>query len=182
MMKKKEDVPFAETNRPDVMSNIQAERAILGAILLDNALFDAAKVLDPDDFMLDAHRLIFSHIAQMIERGEAADIVTLAEELRSTHELDKIGELPVAYIASLGEDTIRYRPAVYSWAGIVKGKSLLRQLAKCCDSALKKTYDGESGMEIITCLRGELDDIERQARTGLRSELEVKETHERVNR
>ena len=41
----------------------------------------------------------------MIERGEAADIVTLAEELRSTHELDKIGELPVAYIASLGEDT-----------------------------------------------------------------------------
>ena len=171
MMKKKEDVPFAETNRPDVMSNIQAERAILGAILLDNALFDAAKVLDPDDFMLDAHRLIFSHIAQMIERGEAADIVTLAEELRSTHELDKIGELPVAYIASLGEDTIRYRPAVYSWAGIVKGKSLLRQLAKCCDSALKKTYDGESGMEIITCLRGELDDIERQARTGLRSEL-----------
>ena len=171
MMKKKEDVPFAETNRPDVMSNIQAERAILGAILLDNALFDAAKVLDPDDFMLDAHRLIFSHIAQMIERGEAADIVTLAEELRSTNELNNIGELPICYIASLGEDTIRYRPAVRSWAGIVKGKSLLRQLAKCCDSALKKTYDGESGMEIITCLRGELDDIERQARTGLRSEL-----------
>ncbi len=171
MMNKKDDTPIAETNRPDAMSNIQAEKAILGAILLDNSLFEAAKVLDADDFMLDAHRVIFSHIAQMIERGDAADIVTLSEELRSTHELDKIGDLPIAYIASLGEDTIRYRPAVRSWAGIVKGKSLLRQLAKCCESALKKTYDGESGMEIITCLRRELDDIDRQARTGLRSEL-----------
>ncbi len=171
MMKKKDDSPIAETNRPDVMSNIQAEKGILGAILLDNSLFKDAKVLDVDDFMLDSHRIIFSNIGKMIERGDAADIVTLAEELRSTHELDKIGELPVSYIASLGEDTIRYRPAVRSWAGIVKGKSLLRHLAKCCESALKKTYDGESGMEIITCMRGELDDIERQARTGLRSEL-----------
>ena len=171
MMKKKDDAPIAETNRPDALSNIQAEKAILGAILLDNSLFESAKVLGPDDFMLDAHRVIFLHIAQMIDHGEAVDPVTLAEDLRSTHDLDKVGELPIAYIASLGEDTIRYRPAVHSWTGIVKGKSLLRQLAKCCDSALKKTYDGESGMEIITCLRGELDDIERQARTGLRSEL-----------
>ena len=43
MMKKKDDAPIAETNRPDAMSNIQAEKAILGAILLDNSLFEAAR-------------------------------------------------------------------------------------------------------------------------------------------
>ena len=176
MMKKKYDASIAETNRPDALSSIQAEKAILGSILLDNALFDAAKVLDPDDFMLDAHRNIYLHIKQMIGRGEAVDPITLVEDMRGSGDLEAVGTMPVAYISDLSADTIRYRPSVRSWVGIVKGKSLLRHLAKCCESALKKTYDGGSGMEIITCLRGELDDIERQARTGLRSELEVKET------
>jgi replicative DNA helicase len=150
-------------------SNVSAEKAIIGAVLLDNGLWDAVRSLEPEDFSLDSHRLIFQHIGEMLERGEAADPVTLVEEMRTTKTLEKVGELPVSYISSLSEDTIRYRPAVKDWARIVKAKSLHRRLIGLCNAATEKCYEGERGGAIISFLRENLDDIEACANRGLRA-------------
>lgn len=164
-------------NRPDLPlpANVDAERAILGAILLDNSLFEPVSTLEPEDFSLSSHRLIFLFIAEMLQGGDAVDIVTLVERLRADKQLDSIGDCPVAYIASLSEDTIRYRKSVRDWARIVKAKSLQRRLIACCQTAAQKAFDGESGRDIIAFLRENIDDIERAANRGMRPETVVTE-------
>jgi replicative DNA helicase len=63
-------------------ASVEAERSILGAILLDNPSYnEAAEKLRADDFSLDSHRRIYSRMAEMIDAHRAVDIVTLAEEL-----------------------------------------------------------------------------------------------------
>lgn len=160
---------------PPLPANVSAEKAILGAILLDNSLFDPVRTLDADDFSLYSHRLIFLFIADMLQAGDAVDIVTLVERLRSQKQLDSIGECPVAYIASLSEDTIRYQKSVRDWARIVKAKSLQRRLITCCQTAVQKAFDGESGRDIIAFLRENIDEIERAANRGMRPETVVTE-------
>lgn len=150
-------------------SNVSAEKAILGAVLLDNALFEATAPLEADDFSLDAHRAIYLHIAEMMERGEGVDPVTLVEDLRAAKDLERVGESPVAYINDLSADTIRFRPSVRDWVRIVKAKSLQRKLIGVCTSAANKAWEGESGFTIISVLRDHLDEIESSARKGMRS-------------
>src|SRR5579859_1346136 len=122
MTKKEQDKPLP--------ANVSAERALLGAVCLDNSLYAATTVLDPEDFSLESHRLIYSHIAAMMERGEAVDLVTLTEDLGP--ELHSISDTPVAYLSDLSTDTIRYAPSVKDWARIIKAKSLQRQLLSVC--------------------------------------------------
>ena len=84
--------------------NIQAEQALVGGLLLDNAAFD--KVADrvvSDDFYRIEHRLIFEAITKLSEEGKPADVVTVSEAISRTGKLDKAGG--VAYIGSLANDT-----------------------------------------------------------------------------
>lgn len=157
-----------EPDRP-LPANVPAEKAILGACLLDNDLYAATIVLEPDDFSLESHRLIYAHMGEMIERGEAADLVTLAEDMRSNGDLSRMGEGPVAYLSGLSEDTIRYKQSVRDWVRIVKAKSLLRQLIGACSSAIEKAYQGERGSDILSALRENIDEIESTAKRGMRT-------------
>jgi replicative DNA helicase len=143
-----------------VPANVQAEKAILGAVLLDNSLFSAARTLQPDDFSLDSHRLIYLHILEMIDRGQAVDPVTLVEDMGANGTLKKVGLCPVAYICDLGADTIRYKPSVQEWVRIVKGKALLRRLIAVCSSAVNKAFDGERAGYIVGSMKSELEEIE----------------------
>ena len=87
-------------------SNVEAERSLLGAILLDNALYtDAGAALKPDDFFLDSHRRIYSRMLEMADTNRPIDLVTLSEELSRHKELEAIGG--VAYLASLTDGTPR---------------------------------------------------------------------------
>ena len=80
--------------------SMEAERSILGAILLDNSLYDqAAEHLTPDDFSLDAHRRIYSRMRDLQETGRPVDMITLVEELDRRKEVEAIGG--VAYLSSL---------------------------------------------------------------------------------
>src|SRR6266545_6046403 len=79
--------------------NIEAERSILGAILLDNFCYTQAAAMHTDDFSLDSHRRIFSRMVELSESGRAIDYVTLSEELSRHKELEAIGG--VSYLASL---------------------------------------------------------------------------------
>ena len=68
-------------------ASIEAERSILGAILLDNLLFDQAAELKPDDFSLDGHRRIFSRMRDLQDTGRPVDMITLDEELDRRKEV-----------------------------------------------------------------------------------------------
>src|SRR5271155_3078791 len=106
-------------------ANIDAERAILGAVLLENALYnEAAERLRAEDFALDSHQRIFARMGELIDSGRAVDIFTLSEELARRKEVEAIGG--VAYLASLTEGLPR-RLSIEDYVRIVKDKSLLRQ-------------------------------------------------------
>src|SRR5205823_11647287 len=91
-------------------ASIDAERSILGAILLDNFAYNqAAESLRPDDFALDAHRRIYSRMLDLAESNRPIDLVTLAEELSRRREVEAVGG--VAYLSSL-TDGLPHRPNI----------------------------------------------------------------------
>src|SRR5208283_5631979 len=80
--------------------SMDAERSILGSILLDNTLWDqAASALVEDHFSLDAHRRIYGRMKSLRDTGAPIDMVTLVEELDRRKEVEAIGG--VAYLSSL---------------------------------------------------------------------------------
>jgi replicative DNA helicase len=142
-------------------ANLDAEKTILGAILLDNAAHaEAAEALKSDDFSLDSHRRIFLRMSELVDSGRTVDIVTLANELSRYKEVESVGG--VAYLASLTEGLPR-RPVIEDYVRIVKDKSMLRRLMGICSAAIAKAAD--QSQDAI----GVLDETESQL-------LEVSET------
>jgi replicative DNA helicase len=120
-------------------ASVEAERSILGAILLDNHSYnEAAERLRAEDFSLDSHRRIYARMAELIDGRHAVDIVTLSEELARRKEVEAVGG--VAYLASLTEGLPR-RPSIEEYVRIVKDKSLGRQLIGICSTAITRAAD-----------------------------------------
>jgi replicative DNA helicase len=131
-------------------ANIDAEKTILGAILLDNAAHsEAAEKLEAEDFALDSHRRIFLRMSQLMDTQRAVDIVTLANELSRFKEVESVGG--VAYLASLTEGLPR-RPVIEEYIRIVKEKSLARKLMAICSLAIARAAEGSD--PIIDVLGG----------------------------
>src|ERR1700689_1102273 len=106
--------------------NLEAERSILGAVLLDNhALNAAVEKIKSDDFFLPQHRQIFERMLQLGERQQAIDIITLVEDLPRRGELEAAGG--IAYLSQLADGLPRITN-VEHYARIVKEKSVLRNL------------------------------------------------------
>jgi replicative DNA helicase len=121
--------------------NLEAERSVLGAILVHNDAFNlAAQVIDSRDFYRDAHRRIFDKMVALNERHHAIDFVTLKEELARAGELDEAGG--PAYIASLADGVPRATNVEY-YARIVKEKSTLRNLIYAANKILTNAYEGD---------------------------------------
>ena len=119
--------------------SLEAERSILGAILLDNSLYDqAAESLLPDDFSLDAHRRVYSRMRDLRETGRPVDMITLVEELDRRKEVEAIGG--VAYLSSL-IDGVPERPSIEHYVHIVRNKSLLRGLINVAQNAIAEAID-----------------------------------------
>jgi replicative DNA helicase len=106
--------------------NLEAERSILGAILLDNhALNAAVEKLRAEDFFLTQHRHIFERMIQLGEKQQAIDTVTLMEDLSRSGTLESAGG--VAYLSQLADGLPRVTN-VQHYARIVKEKAVLRSL------------------------------------------------------
>jgi replicative DNA helicase len=132
--------------------NLEAERSVLGAILVHNDAFNlAAQVIDSNDFYRDAHRRIFDKMVALNERHDAIDFVTLKEELARSGQLDEVGG--PAYIASLADGVPRATNVEY-YARIVKEKSTLRSLIYAANKILTNAYEAEQESDLI------LDDAE----------------------
>src|SRR5260370_28911311 len=85
-------------------ANLDAERFVLGSILLDDSYFiQTAGALQADDFSVEKHRRIFTRMAEIHERGEKIDRVTLANELISRNQLEACAGL--RYLVSLDSGT-----------------------------------------------------------------------------
>src|SRR5579864_8633011 len=106
--------------------NLEAERSILGAILLDNHSLNAAiEKVRSDDFFLPQHRQIFERMVQLGEKQQAIDVVTLMEDLTRRGELEAAGG--IAYLSQLADGLPRVTN-VEHYARIVKEKAVLRNL------------------------------------------------------
>ncbi|MDX2034204.1 MAG: DnaB-like helicase N-terminal domain-containing protein, partial [Blastocatellia bacterium] len=134
-------------------NNVEAERYILGAILLENTtLNQAAERLKPEDFFLVSHRRIFEKMLNLFEAGRGIDPITLQEELRRGGELDLVGG--PAYLSSLFDGVPRFSN-IENYVKIVKGKSTLRRLINASNHIMAKAFDDEDSPEEI------LDEAER---------------------
>ncbi|HUI83715.1 MAG TPA: replicative DNA helicase [Candidatus Binatia bacterium] len=119
--------------------SMEAERSILGAVLLDNSLYDqAAEHLTADDFSLDAHRRIYSRMRELQETGRPVDMITLVEELDRRKEVEAIGG--VAYLSSL-IDGVPERPSIEHYVRIVRNKALLRGLINVAQNAIAEAIE-----------------------------------------
>jgi replicative DNA helicase len=107
-------------------NNLEAERSILGAVILDNhALNAAVEKLRAEDFFLPQHRLIFNQMVQLAEKQQAIDTITLMEDLTRRNELEAAGG--IAYLSQLTDGLPRLTN-VEHYARIVKEKAVLRSL------------------------------------------------------
>jgi replicative DNA helicase len=125
---------------------IEAERSILGAILLDNLIFDQAAQLKPDDFSLDGHRRIFSRMRDLQDTGRPVDMITLAEELDRRKEVEAVGG--IAYLSSL-IDGVPERPSVEHYVRIVRNKALLRGLINIAQTAIAEAIEHSDEAEEV---------------------------------
>lgn len=127
--------------------SLEAERSVLGAILIDNALFDtAAQVLRPESFFRDAHRRIFEQMIALAERRQAIDLLTLGEALGRAGELEEVGG--PAYIASLADGVPR-TTNVEHYARIVREKATLRNLIHAANKILASAYEADEEADLI---------------------------------
>jgi len=139
-------------------ASIDAERSILGAVLLENGHYnEAAERLRSEDFALDSHQRIFARMGELIDSGRAVDLVTLTEELARRKEVESVGG--VAYLASLTEGLPR-RLSIDEYVHIVKDKSLLRQLIGICSNAITRAADqSESALDVLNIAETELINV-----------------------
>jgi hypothetical protein len=127
--------------------NLDAERSVLGAILLDNHALNAAiEKLKPEDFFDDRHRRIFNHMIQLGEAQQAIDLVTLTDQLRRKGDLESAGG--AAYVAQLVDGVPRVSNLEH-YARIVRDKSKLRGLVYTTDYIKQTALDGEEDADTL---------------------------------
>ena len=127
--------------------NIEAEEAIISAILIDNdALLDVIEVLGPQDFYRTAHQKIYAAITDLFDKAEPVDLVTLANKLKEMGQLEKIGG--ASYLARL-VDTVPLAVNARHYAKIIHDKASLRRLIEKANAIIKRCFEE----------RGEADDV-----------------------
>jgi replicative DNA helicase len=133
--------PFVSTVDRIPPSNLEAEMALLGSVLVDKEMMAAvAEIVQPADFYASLHETIYLALYALYERGEPLDKVALAEELRNRGMLDKIGGM--AYLNSL-MDTVPTAASAEYYARIVREKSTLRGLIHAGTRVTQLGYDSE---------------------------------------
>ncbi|MBI3939994.1 MAG: replicative DNA helicase [Acidobacteria bacterium] len=121
--------------------NLDAERSVLGAILLDDRLYNhAAEFLTREDFYPENHKVLFGRMETLSGASRPIDLITLKDELNRTGELETIGG--AAYIASL-IDGVPRTSNIEHYARIVKDKSVLRRLIYSANEIILKSFSTE---------------------------------------
>ncbi|MDN6712629.1 MAG: replicative DNA helicase, partial [Lacticaseibacillus paracasei] len=133
--------------------NIEAEKAVLGAIFLNSdALVEAMEFVEAQDFYRRAHQIIFASMVTLNDRDEAIDAVTVSDLLTAQNQLDDVGGM--SYIAELAGSVPTAANAGY-YAKIVAQKATVRRLIKTATEITQKAYTENDDVTTL------LDDAER---------------------
>jgi replicative DNA helicase len=125
--------------------NLDAEKAVLGALLLDPDAFDTVLgILTPDDFYADSHRVIYQAMLELEQKGTPVDIITLTDLLKSQAGLEKAGG--AAAVASLA-DTVASAVGIEHWAHVVREKAILRKVISEANKIVEEAYTEPEDVE-----------------------------------
>ncbi len=127
--------------------SLEAEMAVLGAVLLDNEAFAiATESINSDSFYKRAHRDIFAAMESLFRRGEAIDVITLTAELRKLNTYDAVGG--AAYLTSI-LDNVHTAANAEHYARIVLEKFILRRLITIATELSTEAFKAEEDAAII---------------------------------
>lgn len=140
------------TSRPTTLEgrvpphNMEAERSVLGAILIQNETVDQVREtgLEPGDFYLEAHRRIFDVACNLADRRQPVDLVTLTDGLRSKGWFEAVGGTPA--LTNLFDDNFAVGNVIH-YARIVREKSVLRRMIEACGGIISEAMSGVENME-----------------------------------
>jgi replicative DNA helicase len=147
--------------------SIEAEQALLGALLIDNQAFDKiGDLVTGEDFYRDDHRRIWRHIVKLVENNQPADVVTLADSIERSEDKDKTGG--AAYLAQLAQNT----PSavnVRRYAQLVRDRSVQRRLGQVATEIAESAL-ATSGKEVGQLLDEAESKIFQIAEAGARKD------------
>src|ERR1041385_1290682 len=146
--------------------NIDAEKSVLGAILVNNEnYYRVLENIKPEDFYLDAHRVIYRKMVDLIENSKAIDLITIQEELVRSSQLEAAGG--ITYLASL-LDGIPHLIHIEHYIEFIREKFLLRQLVTAANKIMAKFFaQAYPAEEILDRAEQSLFDLsERRMRSG----------------
>ncbi|AXK40239.1 replicative DNA helicase [Crenobacter cavernae] len=165
--------------------SIEAEQSVLGGLMLDNQAWDKiADVIAESDFYRHDHRLIFRHIARLIELSRPADVVTVSETLEQNAELSNVGGL--AYLATLAQNTPS-AANIRRYGEIVRERSVMRQLALVGTEITEAAYSpmGRDAAQLLDEAEGKVFQIAESTAKSKQGFLEMpallKEVVERID-
>ncbi len=135
--------------------SVEAEQSVLGGLMLANDAWDrVADLVSEGDFYRPEHRIIFRHMAKLVETGQPIDVVTMADALANADELERVGG--IVYLAELVKDTPS-AANIRAYATAVRERANLRALIRAAQSIADAGFqpEGRSSGELI-------DDAERR--------------------
>jgi replicative DNA helicase len=135
--------------------NLDAERAVLGAILLEGreTLPRVIELLKPSDFYTEAHRLIYQGMLSLFNHSEPVDVLTLTEELRRSEQLELVGG-PAALALLVEQGSIS--AYLNSYASIVRDMAVLRELIQTSSHIIAQAFEAKEDVQTL------VDDAERR--------------------
>ena len=148
--------------------SIEAEQSVLGGLLLDNSAWDkVGDVIVEADFYRHDHRLIYRHISKLVEHNKPADVITVAESLENSAELQNAGGL--AYLGALAQNTPS-AANIRRYAEIVRDRSVLRKLAAVATEIADSAYN-PLGREAVDLLNEAEAKVFHIAEAGARGQV-----------
>lgn len=153
--------------------SIEAEQSVLGGLMLDNETWDKiADIITDDDFYRHDHRLIYHHICKLIEHNKPADVVTVAESLENSAELQNVGGL--AYIGAVVQGTPS-AANIRRYAEIIRERSIMRNLAQVGTQISDSAYNpaGRSAANLLDEAESKVFEIAEDGARGKEGFIDI---------
>lgn len=148
-------------SRREIPWSDAAELSVLGAILIDGEALDRARdLVSPDAFYKASNRRVFEAMIRLHDRGEAVDVTTLRDELKSSGDLEAVGGM--SRLAEL-VDAVPGSSGLESWARTVRERKVLRDLIQTASSIADAAYSAAPGKgeEVVDRAEQEVLDVAR---------------------
>lgn len=143
---RKKHVPVSTADRIPPQ-NIEAEGSMLGSLLVDKeAIIKIADIINPDDFYVDRHGIIYGAILDLYEARQPIDLLTLSNKLETVKELERIGG--AAYLTEL-VDQVPTAAHVVHYANIVSHKATLRRLVGAASAITALGFDESAPLDSL---------------------------------